>query len=639
MPSPLLSSGPLGTEWAWLAPAVCLGAFAVLILFNRYLPGRGSFLAIGAIGFGFVLFWIVLRDLLVNSPGVFNRTWFDVGGTSVKLGMLVDPLSVLMMGIVTFVALAVQLYSLGYMKGDPRFGWYFAVHSLFAAAMLGLVLSNNLLLLYVSWELVGLCSYLLIGFWYERRAAAEAAKKAFVTTRIGDVGFLIAILVLFKSVEPNTFDIPTIFAAVKAGEIGDGTLTLVAVLIFLGAMGKSAQVPFHVWLPDAMEGPTPVSALIHAATMVAAGIYLVARMFPLFEAAPGALELVMIVGLVTAIVGASMGLVMTDLKRILAYSTISQLGFMMLALGAGGLTAGMFHLATHAFFKALLFLGAGSVLHSLGHGSDVDIKRLGGLWRRMPVTAVLFIVSALALAGLPPLSGFWSKDEILQAVRQGENPAVLVFTLFAVFLSALYMARLCFMVFFGRLKPENADAHEAPWVMTVPMIALGIPTVIFGFTAIDWLDNVLRLPAPFTGFVSFLEMEPDRFHFNVALATASSVIALAGIVVGWAIYYRRLVSSEAIIQRLAPVHRLLVNKYYLDDLYQWITDRVVLAFSNLVALFDRKVVNDTGVDGTGRFTVLTSYILRYHQTGLLSNYVLAIVLGFLIFIVAITLAN
>ena len=351
MSSPLLSQGPLGTEWAWLAPVVCLGAFAVITLFNRYLPGRGSFLSIGAIGFGFVLFWFVLRDLLINGPGEFSRTWFDAGGTSLKLGMAVDQLSVLMMGIVTFVALAVQVYSLGYMRGEPRQGWYFAAHSLFAAAMLGVVLADNLLLLYISWELVGLCSYLLIGFWYERRSAAEAAKKAFVTTRIGDVGFLIAILILFKSVEPDTFDLSAIFTAVRAGEIGDGTLTLVAVLIFLGAMGKSAQVPFHVWLPDAMEGPTPASALIHAATMVAAGVYLVARMFPLFEVAPGALTMVMIVGLITALIAASMALVMTDLKRVLAYSTISQLGFMMLALGAGGLSAGIFHLATHAFFR------------------------------------------------------------------------------------------------------------------------------------------------------------------------------------------------------------------------------------------------------------------------------------------------
>ncbi len=635
MPLPLSSSGPLGTEWAWLAPVVCIGAFFVLSLFNRHLPGRGSFLSIAAIGFGFVLFWFVLRDLLVNGPGIFGRTWFEVGGTELRLGMIIDPLSVLMLGIVIFVSFAVQVYSLGYMRGDTRFGWYFALHSLFAAAMLGLVLSDNLLLLYIAWELVGLCSYLLIGFWYERREAAEAAKKAFVTTRIGDVGFLIAILVLFKSVEPNSFDIPTIFSAIEAGEIGDGTLTLVAVLIFMGAMGKSAQVPFHVWLPDAMEGPTPVSALIHAATMVVAGIYLVARMFPLFEMAPGALDLVMIIGLITAIVGASMALVMTDLKRILAYSTVSQLGFMMLALGAGGFTAGIFHLATHAFFKALLFLGAGSILHAAGHLHDVDIRRLGGLWRRMPVTAFLFVLAALALAGMPPLSGFWSKDEVLQVIWSEQNPAVLVIALLAAFMSALYMARLCFVVFFGRERPENANLHEPSWVMILPVAALGALTIIFGFTAPDWLDNVLGVPQPYTGFASFLLAVPDHFQANVALAVISTVVALAGIGMGWAIYQRRLISSEAIVERLAPVHRVLVNKFYLDALYQRVIDGVVLAFSDLVALFDRKIVNNLGVDGTGRFTVLTSYILRFHVTGQVSNYALAVVIGSLMFIVVI----
>ncbi|MCH8086384.1 MAG: NADH-quinone oxidoreductase subunit L [Chloroflexi bacterium] len=638
MTSPLLSQGPLGIEWAWLAPAVCIGAFLAISLFGRYLPGRGSFLAIGAIGFGFLLFWFVLRDLLVNSPGDFRRTWFAVGDDTFVLGMTIDQLAVLMMGVVTFVSLAVQIYSLGYMKGESRKGWYFAVHSLFAAAMLGLVLSNNLLLLYISWELVGLCSYLLIGFWYERRPAAEAAKKAFITTRIGDVGLLIAILVLFKQMEPNTFDIPTILAAAQAGDLSSGILSLTAVLIFMGAMGKSAQVPFHVWLPDAMEGPSPVSALIHAATMVVAGVYLVARMLPLFEAAPGAMELVVIVGLITAIVGASMALVMTDLKRILAYSTISQIGFMMLALGAGGLSAGMFHLVTHAFFKSLLFLGAGSILHAVGQRHDMDIRKLGGLWRKMPLTSALFILAALALAGLPPLSGFWSKDEILQAVWQDQNPVILVFTLGAALLSALYMARLCFIVFFGPLKPENADVHESPAVFLMPLAALGALTLVIGFTAPDWLDNVLRLPDPYTGFTSFLIGAPDQFHRHVALAATGSLIALAGIGAGWAIYHRKLVSSEAIAQRLSPVHRLLVNKYYLDDLYQAVIDRVVLVFSDLVARFDRTFINDAGVDGSGRFVTVASRILRLHETGQISNYILAIVLGSVIFILAITLS-
>ena len=367
----------IGLQWAWLAPAACVGAFTALALFGRYLPWKGPYIAIGALGFGFVLFWFLLKDLLNGAAREFSATWFEAGGGVFDLGMTIDPVAMVMMGVITFVSLLVQIYSLGYMRGESRLAWYFAVHSLFAASMLGLVLSNNLLVLYVGWELVGICSYLLIGFWYERRSAAEAAKKAFITTRIGDVGLLVGILLLYNKL--GTFHIPTILEAVEAGELSSGIMTLSAILIFLGAMGKSAQFPLHVWLPDAMEGPTPVSALIHAATMVVAGVYLVARMLPLFEAAPAVSELVIAIGLITAVMGATMALSSTDLKRVLAYSTVSQIGFMMLALGHGALAAAMFHLATHALFKALLFLGAGNVLHAVGEHSDVDIRRLGGL--------------------------------------------------------------------------------------------------------------------------------------------------------------------------------------------------------------------------------------------------------------------
>ena len=471
----------IGLQWAWLAPAACVGAFTALALFGRYLPWKGPYIAIGAIGFGFVLFWFLLNDLLNGAAREFSATWFEAGGGVFDLGMTIDPVAMVMMGVITFVSLLVQIYSLGYMRGESRLAWYFAVHSLFVASMLGLVLSNNLLVLYVGWELVGICSYLLIGFWYERRSAAEAAKKAFITTRIGDVGLLVGILLLYNKL--GTFHIPTILEAVEAGELSSGVMTLSAILIFLGAMGKSAQFPLHVWLPDAMEGPTPVSALIHAATMVVAGVYLVARMLPLFEAAPAVSELVIAIGLITAVMGATMALSSTDLKRILAYSTVSQIGFMMLALGHGALAAAMFHLATHALFKALLFLGAGNVLHAVGEHSDVDIRRLGGLRSRMPVTSVVFVIAALALSGIPPLSGFWSKDEILQGIWKDGNLATLVITIGAFFLSALYMTRLCWLVFFGKLKPENEAAHEAPFVMTGPIALLGLLTLVFGFTA------------------------------------------------------------------------------------------------------------------------------------------------------------
>ena len=626
----------IGLQWAWLAPAACVGAFTALALFGRYLPWKGPYIAVGAIGFGFVLFWFLLNDLLNGAAREFSATWFEAGGGVFDLGMTIDPVAMVMMGVITFVSLLVQIYSLGYMRGESRLAWYFAVHSLFVASMLGLVLSNNLLVLYVGWELVGICSYLLIGFWYERRSAAEAAKKAFITTRIGDVGLLVGILLLYNKL--GTFHIPTILEAVEAGELSSGIMTLSAILIFLGAMGKSAQFPLHVWLPDAMEGPTPVSALIHAATMVVAGVYLVARMLPLFEAAPGAGELVIAIGLITAVMGATMALSSTDLKRVLAYSTVSQIGFMMLALGHGALAAAMFHLATHALFKALLFLGAGNVLHAVGEHSDVDIRRLGGLRSRMPVTSVVFVIAALALSGIPPLSGFWSKDEILQGIWKDGNPATLVITIGAFFLSALYMTRLCWLVFFGKLKPENEAAHEAPFVMTGPIALLGILTLVFGFTAPDWLDNVLGLPGEATGFGSFVLDKADSFHEHVVLAAVSSMVALVGIVLGLALYRQGMSLPGSVERGLAPVRKLAANKYYLDDAYQWTVDRVVLGIGGATAWFDRHVVNDAGVDGTGLFTAKMSRILRRHQTGQVSNYVLGITVGTLIFVVAITLA-
>ena len=343
-------------QWAWLAPAFCAAAFTVIAVLGRALPRQIAYLSVLAILGGFVVFWYVLVEFLSTGGGVYSREWFTAGDVVLSWGIIVDELSIVMLGLVTFVALAVQVYSLSYMKDQPgSYSWFFAVHSLFAAAMLTLVLADNFLLLYIAWELVGVCSFLLIGFWYERRSAAEAAKKAFITTRIGDVGLLIGILLLFN--ETGTFDLTTIFHIAEQGGISSGTLTASLLLIFLGAMGKSAQFPLHVWLPDAMEGPTPVSALIHAATMVVAGVFLVARIFPLFVLSSDAMLVVAIIGLATALIAAAMALVMTDLKRVLAYSTISHLGFMMLALGAGGYTAAIFHLLAHAFAKALLFLG------------------------------------------------------------------------------------------------------------------------------------------------------------------------------------------------------------------------------------------------------------------------------------------
>ena len=605
--------------WAWLIPALSAIAFAVIVTVGRVLPRQGAFLAPLAALLGFALFWFVLIDLLGNENEAFSIAWLETGGKQLTWGMIIDPLSVIMLGMVTFVALGIQVYSWSYMAGDPRFAWYFAVHALFAAAMLALVLADNLLFLYIAWELVGMCSYLLIGFWYERRPAAEAAKKAFVTTRIGDVGLLIGLLLLFR--ETGTFEISAIFD--QAGGLSQGVITASALLIFLGAMGKSAQFPLHTWLPDAMEGPTPVSALIHAATMVAAGVYLVARMFPLFEMSETAMLVVTSVGLLTALMAGTMSLVMTDLKRILAYSTVSHLGLMVMTLGAGGFVAAMFHLIVHAFAKAMLFLSAGSVSHGTG---KLDVRDMGGLARRMPLTALCFTVGAMALAGLPPLSGFFSKDEVLLAVWEGRHPVFLALALVAVFLSALYMARVLFRVFLGPLKPGNETAHESPPAMLAPMLVFAFVSVTLGLLALPYSDA-------YQGLGSFLHlegMEVHGFQFNPILAAGSLVLALGAFALAWLTYVRGRISADRVAQRFGPLVRVWERAYYLDELYQWGIDRVVLATGKWVALFDRIVVNDVGVNRTAQSIADSGQRLRYHVTGKLYNYALVMTGGVLL---------
>ena len=622
----------IGMEWAWLIPVYGFAAFAVVALAGRYLPGKGVWVSILAILAGFVTFWPVLADLLDQGVGEYHfaKEWFSAGDITVGWGIIVDPLTIVMVGLVTFVALAVQVYSLGYMRGDPRIGWYFAVQSLFAASMLALVMADNLLLLYVSWELVGLCSYLLIGFWWERRSASEAAKKAFITTRIGDVGLLIGILLLVT--HTGTFNIAEILRIVTdpapGQELSSAVVWGSGLLIFLGAMGKSAQFPLHVWLPDAMEGPTPVSALIHAATMVVAGVFLVARLFPLYEAAPNVQLLIAVVGMTTALVGASMALVMTDLKRILAYSTMSHLGFMMLALAAGGYTAAIFHLAMHGIAKAMLFLTAGSIMHATE--DETDIRKMGGLRKRMPIATIAFTLGALALAGIPPLSAFWSKDEILLAVQQGLNPVFLVLFLAAIVMSALYMARALRIVFFGPLRPETEHTHDAPFSMSGPLLVLGVLTVVSGFIALPL--------GGFDGFGSFLFFEHvHEFEFSALWGPLGIALALGGFGVGWALYARYTDMVVRVRERFAGVHKLIANKYYLDDIYQWAIDNAVLRIARFVALFDRTVVNDRGVNGSGDVVVTVGSRLRHHVTGKLYNYGLGMTVGVIVVALALWL--
>lgn len=616
-------SDTITAEWAWVIPALSASAFFLTTIFGRFLPKQGVYIPIAAIFGGFVLFWFVLADLLANGPRTIDIDWIALGDTRVSWGIMVDRLSVTMVGLVTFVALLVQVYSLEYMKGDRRIGWYFAVHGLFAAAMLTLVLSDNLIFLYLAWELVGLGSYLLIGFWWEKRSAAEAAKKAFITTRIGDVGLLIGIMLLFRAT--GTFDISTIFHVAERGAISDGTLNVAMLLIFLGAMGKSAQFPFHVWLPDAMEGPTPVSALIHAATMVTAGVFLVARLLPLFEVAENILLIVSVVGLFTFIFAGTLSLVVTDFKRVLAYSTVSHLGLMMLALGAGALGAAIFHLVAHGVSKALLFLGAGSVNHAT---HKTEIWDLGGLIRKMPITGIAFVLGAAALAGIPPLAGFWSKDEVLIAVMDGRGPVFLALTLVGVFLSALYMARVVFVVFFGASSEASDHAHESPGLITVPLIILALGAVFVGAIAFDWTESYDGFRAYLLADQEFLHNE-GNFHIVPWLTIVSIVLAGGGLLLGWLAYVRRRISHEAIATRFSGIHRMLVNGYYLDDLFQWVINKIVLAFGGFVAAFDRIVINDSGVDGPALLVRFSAFRARYIQSGRMYNYGLAMAFGVL----------
>ena len=533
-------------QLVWLIFLLPLFSFIIISFFIRpflnHKPKVSGYIAIASIFGSFVLsIWALIGVLAV--PGhelpIPDISWVVIGdGVTIHLGLIMDSLTVVMLIVVTVVSLMVQIYSQGYMRGDPGYHRYFAFMSLFTASMLGLVLADNLLLLYVFWELVGLSSYLLIGFWFHRPAAANAAKKAFIVTRLGDFGFLIAILALFFNT--GTFDIAELHSLAIAGAIAGTTLTWVAIGIFAGAVGKSAQFPLHTWLPDAMEGPTPVSALIHAATMVAAGVFLVARMYPLFAHSEQALTTVAIIGGVTAIFAATIGLVMTDIKRVLAYSTISQLGYMMLGLGTGGIAIGIIHLFNHAFFKALLFLGAGSVNHATG---TFDIRQMGGLRRLMPWTYATFVIASLSIAGIWPLAGFWSKDEIL-ASSLGSQPILFYLAMLTVFMTAFYMFRVVFLTFGGEYRGSGSNAHggkphESSSVMVIPMVILAILAVASG-----WL-NV-------TGGFGQLLGHGETYSFAQGffgilahpLPWISLILAGLGILLAYAIYSAKWLSAE-----------------------------------------------------------------------------------------------
>lgn len=617
-------------ELVWLIFLLPLFSFAVISLilrpFLNHKPKVSGYIIIASLLGSLALSIWVLTAVMAADGHVLEMspiTWLAVGNFTINIGLMVDSLTAVMLLVVTIVSLMVQIYSQGYMHGDPGYHRYFGFMSLFTASMIGLVLADNLLFLYVFWELVGLCSYLLIGFWFHRPAAANAAKKAFIVTRLGDFGFLAAILLLFS--HTGTFDIAELHSLAITGALAGTILTWAAIGIFAGAAGKSAQFPLHVWLPDAMEGPTPVSALIHAATMVAAGVFLVARTFPLFEHSVEALTTVAIIGGFTAIFAATMGLVMTDIKRVLAYSTISQLGYMMLGLGAGGVAIGIFHLFNHAFFKALLFLGAGSVNHATG---TFDMREMGGLRKVMPWTYATFVIASLSIAGIWPLSGFWSKDEIL-ASSLTSQPILFYLAMITVFMTAFYMFRVVFMTFGGEYRGGGSESHgkphESPSVMVTPMVILAILAVVSGLWNVTGHFGALLGHGEthnfFEGFFGILAHP---------LPWISLILAGSGILLAYAIYSAKWLSAERIGSLFKPLYTLFYRKYWFDELYENVIVRNALVNGLFAGLqqFDTYGV-DGAVNGVANTTMAGGRAIRRVQTGQLQLYGLFIGIGIL----------
>ena len=602
----MLTNGQL--VWVILF-APLLAALAVL-LFTRRMPRLSAALSIGAVVLGFVLslkvFVAVLQGQAVVAP---SAVWLDLGGWQLTWAAVVDRLSALMLLVVTGVGATIHIYSVGYMRGDSGFARFFACLSLFTFSMLGIVLAANFIQMFIFWELVGVSSYLLIGFWFERPSAAEAGKKAFIVNRIGDFGFLLGIL-LIGSVA-GTFNFAEL--AVKWPTLGlsAGVLSLAAGLIFCGAVGKSAQFPLHVWLPDAMEGPTPVSALIHAATMVAAGVYMLCRVAWLLAASPEIMNLIAWTGGITALMAASIAVTQRDIKRILAYSTLSQLGYMVMAVGLGASTEAMFHLTTHAFFKALLFLAAGSVIIALHH--EQDIFKMGGLARKMPVTFTTFLIGTLALGGIWPLSGFYSKDSILLAGMDVNRP-LLVLALITAGLTGFYMARALIVAFLGQPRDkEVADhAHESPLVVTLPLVLLAIMSVIAG-----WHDEIPHFLRP--------EFHEHEHGFPVLLGFLA--VPLAGFVLAGLLYRRGPVDDSTLRRLLGPLYTLLENKFYVDEFYLFLVRQVQGGLAALCDGLDFVFVRGLGVGGVSSFTQFVGWCVRQLQAGHLRFYLLATALG------------
>jgi NADH-quinone oxidoreductase subunit L len=620
---------------AWIILFLPLLAAAAIALFTRRDARFSAQLSITAVALSFLLscgVFLMFKDARLVSTTPLN--WLTIGDLKIDLGLRLDPLSLLMLLVVTGVGLMIHIYSYGYMKEDRCLGRYFGSLSLFMFSMLGIVLANNLVMMFIFWELVGVSSYLLIGFWYEKPAAADACKKAFITNRLGDFGFILGIILVWATLGSVSFD-ELQQRLLKAPEAWAGVAAFAGLLLFCGAMGKSAQFPLHVWLPDAMEGPTPVSALIHAATMVAAGVYMLCRVFFLFGAhsiwpAPlaflngvTALDLIAWIGGVTALLAALMAVQQNDIKRILAYSTLSQLGYMVMAVGLTGPTAAMYHLSTHAFFKALLFLGAGSVICACHH--EQDIWHMGGLKKKMPVTFWTFLIGTLALCGVPPLSGFYSKDAILATASEHSSMLFILASLVAL-LTAFYMSRLVLVAFLGVNRSEHAGhAHESPKVMAWPLVLLAVPTMLAGFWGIDSFFGRQLSPESALHHGNLLETLFAPFGHAPGAALAGLGATVFGFSFAFSLYANA--EKDPLPEKLGILSRAMRDRFYFDELYSGLIAITHEAVSRLADWFDRWIIAGLGVRGLHGSTEIFGRALRLVQTGNLQTYAFLFVAG------------
>ena len=658
MSQTLSASTLLAVPLAPLAGALLAGVFGTTFGGNWIGRRLSHTLTILGVLVAFILSAMTLKSVALDGAR-FNETlytWMVVGGLKMEVGFLVDSLTAMMMVVVTFVSLMVHIYTIGYMEEDDGYNRFFAYISLFTFSMLMLVMSNNLLQLFFGWEAVGLVSYLLIGFWFNKPSAIFANMKAFLVNRVGDFGFILGIGLI--AAYTGTLNYGEIFA--KSNELGalnfPGTgwmqVTVICICLFIGAMGKSAQFPLHVWLPDSMEGPTPISALIHAATMVTAGIFMVSRMSPLFELSDTALNFILVIGSITALFMGFLGIIQNDIKRVVAYSTLSQLGYMTVALGASAYSVAVFHLMTHAFFKALLFLGAGSVIMGMHHNQD--IRWMGGVRKYMPITWITSLLGSLALIGTPLFSGFYSKDSIIEAVHFSHLPAA-GFAHFAVlagvFVTAFYSFRMYFLVFHGKERfDQNPDAHhgdhhghddhhephESPWVVTVPLVLLAIPSVVVGFMFIqpmlfgDFFKDVIFVDAAKHPAMAKLG---EIFHGPVAMAlhglqTAPFWLALAGVALSYYMYMVNPALPAGIKARVQPLYRLLENKYYLD----WINENILAKGARALGVGlwkvgDQAIIDGGVVNGSWKLVGAISGVVRWVQSGFIFHYALVMILG------------